>query len=249
VSLLSETYDNLMAFAAAGPLAGELAQARRDYVARTGELIDHGQDYERRIVAFLEWYVIDRPTALHGVPPVILYERAHAAQMDAAARDALDAWRTARASLFAVRRLAERAVALDDLITGAERQVMPTSHLLGLRSGDVLIARVVAYPPGQRVTDGVCYFPRQAGRPLQRFARGVRRAQMARAPVPLLHKLVALAGRCERYRHVDPRRIFAEGISGLAEAGRGEPPQSWLSDAPTASAPPVPAPRSARTAP
>lgn len=54
-------YDALVAWGSASKHEIELRCAREEYALRTGEIFESDANYETRIGAFLEWYLLDRP--------------------------------------------------------------------------------------------------------------------------------------------------------------------------------------------
>ena len=68
--MFQDIYEEMVRFASEGELADGLTLARGEFLERTGELFESDALYERRIAAFLEWYVLDRPvsTGTHQTP-------------------------------------------------------------------------------------------------------------------------------------------------------------------------------------
>src|SRR5689334_16235101 len=67
-------YEDMVRFASEGQLNEELRRAKGEFVERTGELFESDTSFERRLAAFLEWYVLDRPVSFaDGMTPAKLY--------------------------------------------------------------------------------------------------------------------------------------------------------------------------------
>ena len=69
--LIHTLLDELASRFAGSGYQAEITAAREEYFTRSGKVFeDDAEVHEARTVAFLEWYVIERPLA-SGLPPVI----------------------------------------------------------------------------------------------------------------------------------------------------------------------------------
>lgn len=207
--MVHEVFESLLSFAAAKERQGQMAEARRAYERQTGEILPQEASFERRIAAFLEWYVLDwRPAA--GDPPIVDYLRGHEGELAAGEREALQAWRASRLSLLELRRPGTEEAVVDDLLTGGRHRVGPAFVLLGCEAGALVVARVVAGPADRTaLTEGTLYLPAAARKPVRAAAKALRKAAAPpNEQLDLLLRLIAFSNRCERYRHVDPRTLW-----------------------------------------
>jgi hypothetical protein len=208
---LRDVYDNLIQFASAGERAVALTGARERFIARTGELFESDEAFERRICAFLEWYTLDCVTPT-GDTLLAAYAKSLAQEAKVRQAKALSAWQHASLSLYALTKLRPDSCVLDDLLLSQRHTVPRGPQLLGLPAGALLVARVVVHDDVPQLTDGVSYFPQAARRVLLRLAKSYRKGRVPGVSrLDLLHRLIYLSNRCERYKHVDPKRIFQEG--------------------------------------
>lgn len=207
--MLHEVFDSLLTFAAAGERQQQMAEARRAYERQTGEILPQDASFERRIAAFLEWYVLDwRPPG--GDPPILDYLRGREGTIVEQERDALQAWRASRLSLLELRKPGTEEAVVDDLLTGGRHRVRPAFVLLGCEAGALVVARLVAgQANGTGLTEGTLYLPNGARKPVRAAAKALRKAGAPpKAQLELLLRLTAFITRCERYRHVDPRTLW-----------------------------------------
>ena len=209
-------YDEIVRFASTGDLAPELTRAREEYVQRTGQLLETDTDFERRIAAFLEWYVLDRLLAPSGLTPAQLYLDAGGADADDVTRQQLAQLGHTTLSLFEFRRVRGDHLAVDDLLTGERHQVFERRRLAGLESGDILEARLVASDGQLALTETWAVHPRRARDSILKAAKRWRKDHKGsvgddgQGRIEFVHRVAYLANRSQRYRHVDPVQIFAD---------------------------------------
>lgn len=202
-------YEKAAVFASEGPLAAELARARQEFEKRTGELFESDSNFEHRIAAFLEWYVLDRPLSdSPSEAPIHRYVQAHAENLDVAERTTLLTLTQTHLSLLEYRRVKGESLVLLDLLTNAKHEVFERRRPAGLAPGDILEARLVEMGEQWRLSETVGVVPRAARRHILRGAKRFRRETPDAPRIGFVHRVAFLANRCERYRHVDPREIF-----------------------------------------
>lgn len=196
----------------------DLVAARDEWNRLAGKVHDDEPLYEERAGAFLEWCALERRG--DGAPPIVerlLTERTR----DAAPTEelaALTALCASHRSLFRVRAITVEdgasGLLLDDVWGGGAFLAKERRQLAGINPGDILDARLVAdveSPPELLLTRILCVHPREAEPAVRRHIERARRDHGARAD--LLFLLLRLRVRCERYRHMQPARIYAAGDS------------------------------------
>lgn len=206
--MVQDLLDELSTFAAEGVWAPALAGARPTYEARTGQIVPGEPSFERRIAAFLEWFVLDA----NGTRLLDAFAEARGDGLSPAQLAALAALRLAPLRLLELRKFGRDGAAyLTDLVDGGAHVVARPHVLLGCAPKSVVLARLVPLAGETVLTDGITYVPtaarkqaRAAGKALRRHAADARALQVG------LSRLAFVTHRCERYRHVDPKVIFGE---------------------------------------
>lgn len=152
----------------AGSYAGpgykdQIAEAREDYFTRSGKVFeDDGEVHEARTVAFLEWYVIERPL-VDGKPPVIhALEKAQADGATGPGLDALVRLATSHRSLFDIAHVDDNAVELEDVLGGARFRVTERRSTIGFEVGALVEARLVWEGSQAVFTKTFLFHPRDA---------------------------------------------------------------------------------------
>jgi hypothetical protein len=191
------------------PYREEVAQAREAYFAQAGKVFeDDGDLFERRVAAFLEWYLCERP--LGAGPPPVVHALEGSGSFAADERRAL-AWIAAsHRSLFDLTDVAGGRILLEDVISGARFSVRERRSTVGFEVGDLLEARLCWN--GAEVVFGKTFLfhPRDAREQVldlvdASLARGEGRDG-------IVFQLSRLHVRWHRLGHVGAARVYREGL-------------------------------------
>ena len=121
----------------------EAMRAREEYFDRAGKVFDDDAElFEGRMASFLEWYVLDRPLAGPGMPPVG-QAVAEAVAAPAEERRTLAALASSHHSLFQMFAAKDHLLDVEDLIGGARFSVRERRGTIGIAPGDVFEARLI----------------------------------------------------------------------------------------------------------
>lgn len=182
----------------------EVAAARAEFEDRRGRVFEDEPMWEEWTLAFLEWMVVERPWQ-GGPPPVVLARGAAEGQQ----RAALAAWQTSQRALAEVVELQPGQVTLIDRIGGAAFVVHEERALHGVQPGDMVEVRLIGFEGAVRFGRTFVYHPHEARDVVAAHARTLTARGMSR--VDVLDALAALRVKVERYRHVDPIRVYEAG--------------------------------------
>jgi hypothetical protein len=206
-------YEEVVRFASEGDLAPELKRAKEEFVLRTGEMFETDPSFERRIAAFLEWYVLDRKISFNPVAtPMELYVLARGEGYPEADRARLHGLSRTVLSLFEFRGAkAGDHLVMVDLLTNKKLSIYERRRPAGLESGDILEGRIVPYDDKLLFADAYYVHPRDARKSILKASKRFRKQkEQVVSRIDLVHRVAYLANRCERYKHVDPKQIFAD---------------------------------------
>jgi hypothetical protein len=193
-------------FAGAG-YDGEIAAAREEYFNRSGKVFeDDAEVYEGRMVAFLEWYVIERPLA-SGQPPVIVaLEDARALSISVDRAQALASLAGSHRSLFDIAHVDGNAIELEDVLGGARFRVVERRSTIGFEVGALVETRVVWDGEKSVFAKTFLFHPRDARSVVLDFvdnglAKGTERDE-------IMFHLAQLYLRWHRHGHSNAARIY-----------------------------------------
>jgi hypothetical protein len=209
--MFHETYEQMTHFASAGEFTEELKRARAEFEQRTGEMFETDQNFERRIAAFLEWYVLDRfLTFAPNKTPAMLFIEAEAPKLTTPDLNRLRALTRTTLSLFEYKRAKDDHLMVVDVLDGSKIEVFERRKPVGLDGGDILEARLVPYDEKLLFSEAFTFHPRNGRKSIKKAAKTFRKAIILPSRVDFVHKVAYFTNRCERYKHVDPAQIFAE---------------------------------------
>ncbi|MBI5510155.1 MAG: hypothetical protein HY903_15465 [Deltaproteobacteria bacterium] len=223
--MFHETYERMTQFASSGPaFEEELKRARREFEVLTGELFETDLSFERRIGSFLEWYVLDRPLSFApNKTPTLLYIESVAAGLTTPELNRLRGLTRTLLSLYEFKRAKGDHLLLVDLMDNTKLAVFERRKPVGLEPGDVFEARLFPYDDQVLMTESFTFHPREARKAIKRACKVYRKAVVPPPKVELVHRVAYLTNRSERYKHVDPAKIFAELDSYRADGGQRPP--------------------------
>jgi hypothetical protein len=180
----------------------ELVAARAEWDELTGKVFDDDPLYEERTKGFLEWYALERVGLDKRSPLERLLANLPENDPD---REGLRLLCNTHRSLFAVRRVKEPHLELQDLLGGCIFRVYERRTPLGLAEGDVFEARLCARAERTGevlMTRALQHHPREARAVIEELA-GTREPREE-----TLFKLARLRWKAARWGHVAPERIY-----------------------------------------
>lgn len=203
-------------FAGDPELAGELAEAKKEFFAVVGAPLPGEPIEELRLSSLAEWFIFDRPISSTGRTPVEEYQRRYASELSAEETAALQGFARSVHSVFLLKKRIGRSAFLVDLYSGIKfkdaRRVPVT-----LGKGDMAELRLV--PAGELwfATDALCYHPYVARKNIKKMLKTARKNG---EPLdPLLLKLMAMNTRYERFPKTAKESAYAEGgLAGIPRA-------------------------------
>jgi hypothetical protein len=211
--LIHALLDELASEFAAFPFRAQIAAAREEYFARAGKVFeDDAEVYEARMVAFLEWYVLERPLP-QGRPPVLVaLDRTAADAADADRRLALTRIATSHRSLFDIAEVKGNRVELEDILGGARFSVVERRSTIGFEVGAILEARVVWDGSDPLFAKTFLFHPRDARIEILNLVDDSLMAGVSRDDI--MGKLSQLYLRWHRHGHLNAGRIYKGGHTG-----------------------------------
>ncbi len=185
----------------------DVAAAREEYFTRSGKVFEDDADvHESRTVAFLEWYVIERPLE-SGLPPVIAaLEDARTQPTPMERLQALASLAGSHRSLFDIAHVDGNVIELEDILGGARFRVVERRSTIGFEVGAVVEARVVWDGEQPVFTKTFLFHPRDARSEVLDYVDGALSAGTDRDEI--MFHLARLYLRWHRHGHSNAARIY-----------------------------------------
>lgn len=208
----NELYEQLLMEATEGGKAKDIAEARVAYFRRTGDTHGDDADYNLRMALFLDWYTFNWRGA-SGTTPV--------QRIMARGDEALQPFATQRHSLFSYIKGSGPVLKFKDLIADQKINVQMGSIAPYFTKDEFFEARLLETPDGLHLAGPICQHAGVARKIVEKFIKTLRKEfkkfPEVRGPrvEALLLALRELRVRSKQYSHVDPTRIYREGLEKL----------------------------------
>ena len=185
----------------------EFVAAKNDYFDRTGKIFEEDPVFESRMIAFTEWFAIDRPLSKIGLTPVQLYRELQSSKLTHDENDWLRVLMQSIHSLFIYRRRDRDRVLVCDLYDNREIEVFERRDYVGFRSGAVFEGRVLPMGGHPMFSETYCLHPLEVAGTIQ---NEIKRLKFRNRSYFILFALSLAARRlrADRYHKVDIHRIY-----------------------------------------
>ena len=201
--------EQLTAYATGPEATDEILKAKTDFFAETGEVREDERQYEARMAAFLDHYLVARAS---GSPPRtpaerFLAERGAALPPEERAA-ALGLTRTLQ-GLYEVLAVGQGEVTVLDLLHDERLRVIERRNLAGLNAGDLVETRLIPIEAGAYAfSNAFIYHPREARPAIQREIKR-RRARGQKLGRPFVCELARMSLKVDRYKKIPIAAIYS----------------------------------------
>jgi hypothetical protein len=204
--------DRLMASFAAPELASEVSAARELYEQKRGLVREDEELWDLWSQIFVEWFALEWKGGEDPRPPA-----ARLLDRDRDGREAatLRAWLRSQRALVEVLSLRPGLVRVRDLLRGGLFEVSEQRSLHGVDTGHIAEVRLIGHDSQVRFGRTFLFHPigtRQAL--IDQVAQLIAQGQ---SPEEILDHSAQLRLRTERYRHVDPVRLYQAASEELSD--------------------------------
>ena len=192
-------------------LAAELASAREAFEARRGKVREDEEMWELWSQVFLEWFALEwRGDDGTLVPPAA---RALRRETDERRAATLRAWLRSERALVAIVSIRPGRVRVRDLLRGALFEVAEARSLHGVDAGDVAEVRLIGFEGRVRFGRTFLFHPSSTREVIEEQVPQL--LAQGRTVDEILAHCAQLRLRTERYRHVDPARLYRAATEEL----------------------------------
>lgn len=208
--MVREYLEKLWGHLSVPSIEAEMPAARREFLSRTGEVREEEPSYEVRMASFLDWFLFERPLNSGRLTPLELL-----LDSDVLSEEDRGICRQLAGnvhSLFLARRVLNNQVTLQDLFTRkryrvslTENEVIPVFRLHHLVQG-----RILPFNGEQNLSPALFFHPRESVKPVEREIKRLK-GRGDFSPLALIHQLMIMQLRWERYRYVKVEDIYRFG--------------------------------------
>lgn len=205
--------DRLMASFTSEELVPEVSRARAEYETRRGLVREDEELWELWSQIFVEWFALEWTGGGDARPPAArMLERTP----EGTDQVTLRAWLRSQRALVEIVAMRPGVVRVRDLLRGGLFEVSEKRSLHGVDTGDIAEVRLIGFDSRVRFGRTFLFHPSGARAVIaeqvtQRLAQGA-------SPEDILDHCAQLRLRTERYRHVDPVRVYRAADEELTDA-------------------------------
>lgn len=204
--------DRLMASFTSEELVPEVSRAREQYETRRGLVREDEELWELWSQIFVEWFALEWTGGGDARPPAARMLERTPEGKDAAT---LRAWLRSQRALVEILAMRPGVVRVRDLLRGGLFEVAEKRSLHGVDTGDIAEVRLIGFDGQVRFGRTFLFHPSGARAVIeeqiaQRLAQGL-------SPEEILDHCAQLRLRTERYRHVDPVRVYRAANEELTD--------------------------------
>jgi len=181
-----------------------LIEARKEYFEITGQVNEEDDDYESRMNAFNDWYLLQF-VSRRGTRTVIKEYLTQNTIEDNVSKSLL----TLNHSIFEFGDMNfSKKLILKDILHDNKIKLPITHPQLGLIKSDLFIGRVITYNEENYLLSGLCTLPKQVKSIIAKECKKIRKLKDPMREVEFLLKLESLKTKWRRYGHIDVTKIF-----------------------------------------
>jgi hypothetical protein len=181
-----------------------LLAAKDQYFAMTGKINEEDDDFEGRMSAFNEWYLLE-----HIIPG-----RSQTLIEDYLINGKIEdyiatSFRSVNHSVFEfVGKNLKRQECLKDILHDSKIVLAKDQSSVPVLKGDIFIGRTLPFNSENYLMSGMCVLPEEAKSILKRESKKVRKLSDKKSHATFLIEVELLKVKWSRYHHVDVDKIF-----------------------------------------
>jgi len=206
--------DRLMASFTAEELVPEVSRAREQYEARRGLVREDEELWDLWSQIFVEWFALEWTGGEDERPPAARMLERIPEGKDAVT---LRAWLRSQRALCEILAMRSGVVRVRDLLRGGMFEVTENRSLHGVDVGDIAEVRLIGFDG--RVRFGRTFLFHPSGTRAVIEDQVAQRLAQKMSPEEILDHCAQLRLRTERYRHVDPVRVYRAATEELPSSG------------------------------
>ena len=184
----------------------ELAAAKEEFQTFAGPIFESDRNFDARINAFHNWYILDRPLKANNKTPLAYFLEFNANTLNDEEWSRYEELVHHVHSLFELMKIGPKGTVLLDVMTGKKITLDGTQQTQHLDKGALFNTRLFRHQDQWFFSNYLILHPGGVGKDIMREAK---RRKKTKAPItPFLYQLMLFQGRWEQYKQMDLHAIY-----------------------------------------
>ena len=184
----------------------ELAVAKEEFQAFAGPIFESDRNFDARINAFHNWYILDRPLKSNGRTPLDYFLEFNANAISAESWQRYAELVRHLHSLFELIKTGPKVTVLRDIVSRKKIALDGAEQTEHLDKGALFNTRLFRHGEQWFFSNYLILHPGSVGKDIKQAAR---RSKKAHAPIErFLYQLMLFQGRWEQYKQMDLHAIY-----------------------------------------
>jgi hypothetical protein len=187
----------------------ELTAAKEEFQAFAGPIFESDRNFDARINAFHNWYILDRPLKANGRTPIAYFLEFNANTLSEEQRARFEELVHHVHSLFELIKTGPKNTVLRDVLTGKKFVLDGVQQTQHLDKGALFNTRLFRHQEQWYFSNYVILHPGSVARDIKQAAKRNKKAKTEAKP--FLYQLMLFQGRWEQYKQMDLHAIYRFG--------------------------------------
>jgi hypothetical protein len=190
----------------------ELTAAKDEFEAFAGPTFESDRNFDARINAFHNWYILDRPLAANGRTPLAYFLEFNANTLNTEEWGHFEELQHHVHSLFELVKTGDRGTVLRDVLSGEKTRLDGAQQTQHLDKGALFNTRLFRHRDEWFFSNYLILHPGTVAQDIKQEAKRLRK--LSDPMKPFLYQLMLFQGRWEQYKQMDLHAIYRFGASG-----------------------------------
>lgn len=190
----------------------EVKAAKKDFFEMAGVFDERTDDFEMKMVQFMDWYLFSRILSGTGKTPIQMALEDQASVASAEEKEMYENIGNSRHSLFQFLKVKGTDVYVKDLFANEKIVIKQSPVTIGFNKDEVFEARLIPEHGNFIFTHSFCFHPPQATRFIAKEVKSLKKVPQEKrheARSELMLRLFRMKHKLEQYKHVGIKDIYS----------------------------------------
>ncbi len=204
-----DVLDKILRTYSEGKYYEEVKAAKEEFFSRAGKVAEGSELFEGQMLAFLDWYLFDRPLDGFDLCPVKMYLFEHSKTLSEEDRSIAEGITNSIHSIFEYLKLRGNDVYVKDMVT-QEKYVIENSEItMGFTKGDIFEGRLIPFEDKLVFGESFIFHPTTCKSFIKKQIKQIKYLDQKQR-LRLIHRLSIMKLKTKQYAHIDEKHIYTE---------------------------------------